>query len=155
MIISVIFFERKKPSVALSCILVILFFPGIGYLLYLILGETWSKKRAKKLKEKALRETYQDDIYFYAQKIAKNNPIDNLDLGPFKSLLEFNNNYSKSIFTKDNSIEVFTWGEDKFDRLFYDIDKAKNSIHILYFKIVRDNMGKELLNRLTKNIMDP
>ncbi len=44
LITSVIFIERKQPSEAVSWIIIILFLPGLGYILYLIFGETWSKK---------------------------------------------------------------------------------------------------------------
>ncbi|ACB84496.1 cardiolipin synthase [Natranaerobius thermophilus] len=151
LIISVIFIERKQPSEAFSWVLIILFLPGLGYILYLIFGETWSKKRAKRLKESVVRDNYKNELSRYYQYLAQHNYTKNDYFNPYvKDLIDFHRNYSYSLYTSDNDIEVFTWGEDKFSRLFQDIDQAQDSIHVMYFKIYRDSTGKQLVDHLTQ-----
>ena len=41
----IIFLERKDPTATLAWVLVLLIFPGVGFLLYLLLSQNFSRKQ--------------------------------------------------------------------------------------------------------------
>jgi cardiolipin synthase len=50
--------------------------------------------------------------------------------------------------TRDNSVEIFTDGNDKFDQLLNDIKSARHHIHLQYYIIKNDNLGKRIREAL-------
>ena len=65
-------------------------------------------------------------------------------------LIHMHINENQAILTDDNHVEIFTDGRKKFERLFQDIEEAKVYIHIQYYIIRRDELGKKLISLLTK-----
>ena len=56
----------------------------------------------------------------------------------------------QSLYTIYNDVEIFTDGEDKFQKLMNDIRGAKSTINILYYKINSDQTGREFVKLLTE-----
>ena len=54
-----------------------------------------------------------------------------LDVYKRQDLVLFNLNYSEGMFTAINDVQIITNGTDKYEKLFYDLEHAKNSIHIV------------------------
>ena len=48
--ISLVFFERKNPSATLAWLAVLMFLPLLGFLLYLIFGQTFHREKLFKVK---------------------------------------------------------------------------------------------------------
>lgn len=156
LIFSVIFVEKKPPMEALAWILVIVFFPIGGYILYIIFGETWTKKLTKRYNEKYLKENYKQHLHDRIKENAPGtNPTPLPQLAPpgyenFHSLMQLHKNFSNSTYTMDNEINILIKGEEKFENLFADIEAATHSIHLLYFRIFKDDISSKLVNKLTK-----
>ena len=49
--IVIVFFERREPRAVWAWLLVLYFLPGIGFLMYLILGQNMNKDRMFRIKE--------------------------------------------------------------------------------------------------------
>ena len=144
LVFSLIFIERKEPDTTWAWLLILLILPGIGFVIYLTLGQNLSrqklfreKKIIDKVKTKVVKEKHEsskkDDKKF----------IDN-----YKSLILMNYNHSGSIFTNGNDVKTYINGEDKFRDLFNDIREAKKFIHIEYYIFRFDDLGKALINEL-------
>lgn len=67
-----------------------------------------------------------------------------------KSLILFNLNNGSGIFSKDNTLHLFTDAKEKYESLFLDILNAKHSINIEYFIIRNDKVGKDFINLLSQ-----
>lgn len=144
--LGLIFFDRRDPSVSMSWVLCFIALPFLGLPIFLIFG-CGLKKHTKKR---------------YAQKMELNNNILKTFLKseekalPSTSVLRHSNVYdyllknAHSICTYDNDIEIFTDGNKKFDKLLQDIENAKDSVNLLYFIIHNDDIGKKVLAALTK-----
>lgn len=59
-------------------------------------------------------------------------------------------NDAHSICTYDNKVQIITDGNEKFKSLLHDIENAKDSINLLYFIIHNDDIGKRVLDALTR-----
>ena len=174
-IVSVIFFERKKPSEIISWVLVITFLPGIGFLLYLLIGETASMKMTSRFGQKRLF----DDMFRKRQSsmniqttasAAENSamqpallpepqpaspptlqPALQPALQPLNKnadIIEMIGRQSDSILTDDNKVDIYTNANDKYEALLADIANAKTSIHMLYFTFNADHVGKRFIDLL-------
>jgi len=150
-IITAIFFERKKPVQALSWVLTFLLLPVIGFMLYLIFGKKLHFKKKKFHMKCDKDKQYCQSIYntldyaYYDE--SSFNELYNDDI---KQLIKLNISTSYSNFTNDNRVTIFTSADDKYRELLQDIEAAKSSIHILYFIIQNDNIGKKVINALAK-----
>lgn len=143
-VITVILLKSKKPSEAIAWVLVVIFMPFFGIVLFVLLGNVISLKKKRKKSDKSIFYEY---VKLNVKDILKDN--DGFSFY-FKDLILFISKINESIFSKDNSLTLFTDGKEKYESLFNDILNARYSINIEYFIIRNDNMGKEFINLLAK-----
>ena len=149
-IITTIFFEHKKPLQALSWVLTLSLLPGIGFVLYLLFGRNLriKKKRSLVIKQQKDR-AFSHEIY----KLINNVTYDEEAVKKYtdydiRQLVRLNINSSNSPFTNDNNIKIYTDASDKYKDLLNDINEATSSIHLLYYIIRNDSIGKEVISAL-------
>ena len=149
----IIFIERQKPTEALLWIALVFIEPIIGGILYLILGSTLRIKLAYQLRSKAIYKPY---LSLLSQQLDVLNDED-FSL-PFsheeQELLRFNLRYSEGGIGVRNEAKIITTGKEKYELLFEDIAHAKHHIHLAYYSIHRDRIGKELAELLTKKAQE-
>ncbi|MBE7028922.1 MAG: cardiolipin synthase [Ruminococcaceae bacterium] len=145
-IITVIFSDNKKPQETLAWILLLYIFPIGGVLVYILFGNPFPAYKKKKL---SLREYchFKDYIELNKKDILKDKK--NISKNS-KDLILFNFKNNLSIFSKDNTLTLFTDGYDKYKSLFSDILNAKYSINIEYYIIRNDKVGNDFVSLLTK-----
>ena len=148
--IIVIFIERREPSTTWAWLLVLFFLPVVGFVLYLFLGrnlrskhlfqwEDQNKLGLKPLLQRQLHDLVSEDFHFR-----------NLSTRENRDLIYMHLRTNDALLTEDNNITIFTDGKKKFEQLFKDIEKATNHIHIQYYIIKDDSLGKHLIDLLTK-----
>ena len=154
-IVSVIFFERKKPSEIISWVLVITFLPGIGFFLYLLIGETASMKMASRFGQKRLFDASWRRQYSSVSARRQTSPSDTAprkytgrSVAKHADMIEMLERQSGGAITSDNNIDVFTNANDKYESLYNDIINAKKSIHLLYFTFNADHVGMRFIDLL-------
>ncbi|MFV0518497.1 MAG: cardiolipin synthase [Aminipila sp.] len=152
-IISIIFFRRKDMSVTFAWLLVFIFLPLVGFLLYFFFGSTQKLEiMSKKYRLDKLEQRY-DDTLKDAFENVKDDKVGFADprLNKYKDMILINIKNGKSIITEDNNVELLINGEEKFSRLFEEIKSAKESINVLYFIIKsKDEVGKQLIKLLSE-----
>lgn len=147
---TVIFLERRNPASTLAWILVLFLLPAIGALFYILFSQNLMRKKMFQLGAEEHR-------YFTS---LLNREIENIRSGRliyndplmenYKDLILFHQIQSEALFSQDNYVEVLTDGTEKFKELFKCIINAKSHIHILYFIVKRDALGKQLIRILTE-----
>lgn len=147
--LSLIFIERKEPTTTWAWLLILIALPGIGFILYLLLGQNLSRQkifREKKLADKIKR-----------YKLRSNSELPNFDSEineNYEDLILMNYNHSGAIYTIGNEVKTYINGEDKFRDLFNDIRAAKSFIHIEYYIFRYDDLGKALIKELHEKTKD-
>lgn len=148
--ILLVFFERRNPTSTWLWLMVITFLPGIGFLLYLFLGQDLSKKRMFKSKE-------EEDSCFHimaetqGEQIEKNEfSLKDPNFHRYEDIIKMHLISSQSFFSMDNKVELYFSGKDKFDDLFKSIEKAEKFIHMEYYIFKKDNLGTKVIEALTK-----
>lgn len=146
----VIFLERKDPTATLAWVLVLLVFPGFGFLLYLILARNFSSKKLFAMKIYT-RKTFGEYIaiqqeLFNSGKLVLNDK----NTERFRDLIKMNLFYHGFSYTQNNDVKIYTDGRDKFKELFEYMEKAENHIHVQYYIIRDDELGNRLFEMLKK-----
>ena len=144
----VVFGERRDASSAWAWLLVLSFIPVLGFFLYLFLGQNLSRARLFNWEDKKKIGIEQDIEH----------QLEEMRSGTFDYHKESEYNAQELIFlhllgndaplTRDNTVEIFTDGRAKFERLLKDIQSAKHHIHIQYYIIKKDSLGKRIRDTL-------
>jgi len=132
----VIILERRDPAKTLSWVLIIIFLPLLGFILYLTIGRQFRKRRMT-AKKRALNEyIYPLDEYFPANQ-------DNLPhlAGAGARLIKLINNNADFPLTIHNEVRVLTDGEEIFSAFLQAIEEAKEHIHLEMYIFRRDGIG--------------
>lgn len=146
----VVLFERRKPNDTLVWLMVLLFIPILGFILYLFLGQDLRKNNLFILKKEEehflIKKAYNQKINFNRKEYVFTDPKTNKYLDTISFLLRID----MALFSQDNDVEIFATGKDKFASLLKDIENAKNYIYIEYYIIRNDSLGKKIINLLSK-----
>lgn len=146
----IVFMERKDIHATWAWLLILMFLPFIGFVLYLILGQNLSRKRLFNwdgiekigLKDSidAQLRTLEDNTFAFRNETEQNN----------SNLITMLLRSDGALLTQNNDIDVFTDGVDKFSELLADIATAKNHVHMQYYIFRNDLIGKRIIHLLTE-----
>lgn len=141
-ILAVIFTEHRRPHSAVVWTLILTLLPVIGMFLYIFFGRGFYPYKNK------VRDT--DSPFYDYLSINKKDILEekNKTVKRFRDLILFNLTNSESIFSKDNTLTLFTDAKEKYQSLFTDILNAKHSINIEYFIIRNDEVGRDFIGLL-------
>lgn len=146
--ISLIFIERKEPNTTWAWLLILFVLPGVGFIIYLIFGQNLS--RQKIFREKKVIDEKKSKVLMEKFKEEKEKGTSS----EFMELVRMNYTHSGALYTGGNSLTTFIDGEKKFEALINDIRDAKEFIHIEYYIFRMDNLGKTLIDELSKKVQD-
>jgi cardiolipin synthase len=152
--ILLVFFERRNPTTTWLWLMVLVFLPGVGFILYLFLGQDLSKNKMFKTKEDE-DNCFQLIVKDQEKEIEKD-ILYNKDpnFHHYEDLIKMHLMSSQSFFTKDNKIDLYFSGEEKFDALFKSLENARHFIHMEYYIFKNDNLGKKVLEALVKKAQE-
>ncbi|MBD2863960.1 MULTISPECIES: cardiolipin synthase [Paenibacillus] len=145
---TVIFLERRNVGVTWAWLMVLFFLPGIGFLLYLFLGQNLSRRKIYKIK--AEQREFVNDLVERQKRDIRQIRFHDPAMIHFQDMIYLNLASGQSIYTQDNDIEIFTEGRSKFNSLLADISKAKHHIHLMYYIVKNDKLGRSLIQALAR-----
>lgn len=139
---AVVVAENKNPIRAISWTLAILFLPIIGLIFYFFFGRSLkgksmiSKKMRRKLLEKSRPKQHNfDSIHLDDEQ---------------RQMAKLSHTLCRAHLDPNNSVEIFTSGEEKFRHLMEDIENARQYIFIQYYIYSDDRIGNQLLDLLAR-----
>ncbi|GIO65769.1 cardiolipin synthase [Paenibacillus cookii] len=146
----VVFKERRDPGATWAWLLVLSFIPIAGFLLYLLFAQNFRHVRLfhwDDLKKIGVKEIILEQL----ERIQRGNfRFYNESASKYRDLIYMYLKNNHSMFTEENAVDIITDGQEKFDKLFKDIHGAKDYIHVQYYIIQNDVLGKKLINLLTQ-----
>lgn len=150
-ILSVIFIEQKKPAEAILWVVIMLLLPGLGAILYLILGSTIGIKLTRFFRAKKLEDYTNVPIRKALEQSQDQNFLATVDLSDKdKNAITFNINYNQSPLVFCDDTTVYTSGVTHYEALFEDIKNAKVQILVEFYTIHNDHVGHALVNALAE-----
>jgi cardiolipin synthase A/B len=133
---------NRDPEKTVAWILVVMFLPVIGLMIYFYLGQNWKKKQfVRHFQTEALRNLIRKRTVYNPNLI---NPEMEKEID---SDLEHKliRNIQRSVgfgLTNNNEVHFFSNGSVKFKALVTQLKKAKRFIHMEYYRIRDDHYGK-------------
>lgn len=146
--ILVVFFERRSPSVTMTWIMVLFFMPLLGFILYVFLGQDLRKKKIFFLKKE---EEYKilPLLQLQNELIHKNKLVlKNQQINQYRDLIHLHLNSNHSFLSQDNKLEIFVDGRLHFDDMLAKLENARDFIHMQYYIIRNDVLGRQVLELL-------
>ena len=141
-IVVVVITENRNPIKTVAWVLAVLFLPVIGIIWYAIFGQDTTRKHVisrrmySKLKKRPLDEM--------------ETPVEQSYPSEYGNLINLLRRMDYNPLLGGNKVELFTHASVKFERLFADIRKARRHIHIEYYVLEDDDLGKQLQDALIR-----
>lgn len=149
-VIVTILIENRNPVKSLAYILIFILLPGVGLLVYFIIGrdQRYKKKFTFKGTGDLLRIREFSEVYKpYFEDIRRSMEAEYP--GQY-SVSQLFSNLRQSILTDKNKIEILINGEQKFESLLKDIATARHHIHMEYYIFNDDETGNRVADALVK-----
>lgn len=152
--ITIVFFERRDPKTIWAWLLVLYFIPVLGFLLYLLVGQDMRKSRMFKNKE--LEDAISSAVLKQERRVKSKEifSFDNGKLSRYHDLVMYNLAASKSVYTDDNEVGIYTDGKEYFAHLYETLSKAKEFIHIQSYIIKDDELWQAIEELLEKKVKE-
>jgi cardiolipin synthase len=150
-VISTILSENRNPSKSLAYILVIVFLPVVGLLVYYFFGQKpLVKKRTFKRKEARDRQKLAQ--YLNQLKPRMEERLQTLEetIGDMAYPFRYLYNLNQSLISTGNSVRLLNNGEEKFPLLFEKLEAAEEYIHLEYYMLTDDDVGTRLVDILIR-----
>lgn len=147
-IISAILIENRNPTKTVAWILVIIFLPFVGIVIYYFFGQKFVKvnkiKRINKRQAVRLEQKWKELDHIMESFIRDIRD----DIGGLSKVFRLMKKERLSSPTLDNDAELLINGEQKFKLLLEDLAQAKHSIHMEYYIFELGNIGQQILDLL-------
>lgn len=148
MVIVTILIENRNPTKTIAWILVIVFLPFIGIILYFFFGQKFKKdeffKRIDKNHQKIINEKWIEMDQFVQDDIDKVNER----IGSLSQVYRYLNNARVAYPATNNKVKLLTNGEEKFPLFLEALREAKDHIHLEYYIFDEDQIGNEIIDIL-------
>lgn len=148
-VIITILSENRNPSKSLAYILVLVFLPVIGLLIYYFVGrkpvfKIWVFNRKRLIDRQKMQQYYE---HLKPQMEERLMLLEN-DIGdmafPFRYLYYQN----QSLISTGNKVTLLNNGEEKFPALFKALENARSHIHLEYYIFTADHVGNRIADIL-------
>ncbi|NLL69704.1 MAG: cardiolipin synthase [Epulopiscium sp.] len=147
--ILIVFFERRNPTSVWAWLMILFFIPIVGFILYLFLGQ--DLRRKKMFKEKEEEDQMQNMIHIQEQSLYDNEfQFYDPELESFRDMVHFHLKSNNALYSSNNSVKILVDGDEKFHHLIESIRNAKQYIHMEYYIIRNDALGKEIVSLLAE-----
>ncbi|MFO7869721.1 MAG: cardiolipin synthase [Bacteroidales bacterium] len=145
-----IVYDTRDPFKTTAYLLLAIFIPLIGIVIYFVFGINYRKRSiySKKLvgDEKGSQLIRKKLVAFSADNVSN----EHTEVRYAQSLVKLLMNDSLSPLTIGNNVSLLINGEQKFPEMLAAIDQARNYIHLEYYIYEDDDIGNRLKNMLIK-----
>ncbi|NTW71230.1 MAG: cardiolipin synthase [Eubacteriaceae bacterium] len=144
----IIFLERKNPQSTYAWLLLLWMIPAVGFIFYLLFSQNLARRKIFKMYSEEVELT--NSLILQQKKDLAEDKIffDRKAREKYKDLIYFHQNLSAALYTNNNSLELFTDGNEKFESLLEDIKNAKHHVHMQYFIFQSGLLGKRIIDAL-------
>ncbi|WP_018754657.1 cardiolipin synthase [Paenibacillus terrigena] len=144
----IIFMENRHPSSTMAWILLLALLPVVGFVFYLIFGQTYRSKRRKYV-EKGMQN--QEAYQHYKQQILRNEEEIKDYCENQQKMFRLSLKLAKSTISfSGSSTEVLTNGKKTFDALIRELELAQHHIHMEYYIFRNDHIGTQIKDILVQ-----
>ncbi|MDE6490805.1 MAG: cardiolipin synthase, partial [Muribaculaceae bacterium] len=135
-VVTVILSENRNPVKSLAWVTVLLLLPAVGLVIYIFFGRSFKNKRMISRRNK--------------RRLKKSESVRGMNSGlgeltaDSRQQIRLAQSVSGAIYCPGNTIEIFTSGREKFDRLADDLRNAREYILLQYYIFEDDKIGHDI-----------
>lgn len=126
--------DNRQPAKTMAWMLVLMFIPFLGIILYIFFGQNTRKER--KIWQQSLDQLTKRSMLEFVEQKDFNIPEE------YRTISNLFMNQNLALPFKNNEVEIYTSGYDFFPSLLMEIGKAEHHIHIDTFIISDDPLGR-------------
>lgn len=139
---------RRTPAAAKGWLLLIMFEPWIGLLIYLLIGRATLNRRQRRLLAQ-LPQAMAEVI----NRLANHPHIFHPEIGPTLSqAVTLAENLGQSPILGGNAVELLANYDETIARIIADIDQARNHVHLLFYIFADDSATAPVLEALGRAV---
>ena len=149
-VFGIILMGNRNPAKSLAYIMILVFVPVLGLIVYFFFGRDLRKQKV--FKQKAFKNIDIEGEYFKKYSHNSERELQSMEreigdlVHPFRSLYH----QQKSMVHSGNKVSLLTNGEEKFPALFDALEKAQHHIHIEYYIFSKDDIGNKITEILLR-----
>lgn len=132
--------DNRQPAKTMAWMLVLMFIPFLGIILYIFFGQNTRKER--KIWQQSLDQLTKRSMLEFVEQKDFNIPEE------YRTISNLFMNQNLALPFKNNEVEIYTSGYDFFPSLLMEIGKAEHHIHIDTFIISDDPLGRLIADAL-------
>lgn len=149
----IVLFKNINPIKTLSYIIILVFLPFFGLVVYYFFGQEYRKNkifnRKHILNKKVVKEINKELELNRTEKKELKEVLD--DKVKLVKLLYSND---ESPLTLNNEVKILKNGEEKFKYLLKDLKNAKHHIHLEYYIFIDDEIGSQVIEIICNKARD-
>ncbi|MGQ1908856.1 cardiolipin synthase [Marinifilum sp. RC60d5] len=144
----IVILENRSPLKTISWILVLSFLPVFGFIVYLVFGQSFRKRKMFGHKELGDLKWLQVMSHDQKLRLEKNRFLKNERIHEKKNIMTLLLNNSKALLSGYNKVQILNDGKETFSSIFKALKRAKDHIHLEYYIIEDGELASELLDIL-------
>lgn len=145
-----IIMDTKNTSKTLAYLMLIIFLPVLGIIIYFVFGVNYRKNKFYTFKIERNEQVYQTVSNYIRETHYKTMENHKEDIDQFLTTINFLYNAGHSPLSQGNYAEVLVNGEGKFEKVFEVLEKAVHHIHLEYYIYDNDGIGNRLADVLIR-----
>ena len=139
-IILAVLMDNRQPAKTMAWVMVLLFMPVFGIVLYIFFGQNTRKMRL--ISQRSLDQLAKRQMLEFAEQRELRVP------DRYRTLVQLFANQSLALPFKDNEVELYTDGYQFFPALLQSISKSRHHIHLDVYIFADDPLGRLLSDAL-------
>lgn len=147
--IIIIFRQRRDIAAIWAWLLVLLFLPVVGFLIYAFLGRQLPKGKLFKVKSDVQLQLDELLVRQRAQLGNEDLPAD-LVSNSVQSLVKMFVTANHAFLARKNRVRILTDGKQLFHEMIEDMERAQSSIHIEFYTFYNDQIGQKIRDLLVR-----
>lgn len=146
--VAVVLLENKNPVRTVAWVLLLLFLPYFGLLLYVVFGRSFKRQSrlSRKMHSQLISQT----------KSARTQlePINDSLIQKYQPLINLLHKTAASPLSTNNQADIYTDGKTLLTDMLRDIEQAKHHIHAEYYILESDETGNAFKDALIKKAQE-
>lgn len=139
--------ENRSPVKSIAWIIVLLIFPVVGLLFYILVGRSFRKKLV--ISHRSLK-SWQEKV----DAITGNPDLEKSFPSTYLNMARMAFTSSNAQLYTNNAIKIYTDGPSLFDDIFKEIENAKQYIHVEYYVFNSDEIGTKFIDALIRKVSE-
>lgn len=136
--------DTKDPSKTLGYLILIIFVPFLGAIIYLFFGVNYRKNKFYTFKIEHNEEVYQAIKRYIEETNAEVLSEEKSKVEKYENTIQFLFKSIYSPLTHGNFVEVLINGEEKFPKVLKSLSEAKHHIHLEYYIYENDSISNQI-----------